>query len=160
MTVTEDRKTEVYEQFAGKVLHYLLAKVNDASLAEDLRSDVFLKVYEKWDTYDESKASLSTWIFTVTRNTLTDYFRTRHVTEEIPDDLPDSDSVEESICREEMLERLAKALETLDERERDILVLHYYDGVKLLDIAERLGISYTYVKVLHRKALSALRGKL
>ncbi|MCQ2477227.1 MAG: hypothetical protein MJ125_05255 [Clostridia bacterium] len=39
-----------------------------------------MKIYEKTDSFDESKASLSTWIYTVARNTLTDYYRMRVVT--------------------------------------------------------------------------------
>ena len=155
--MTEKEKSEIYEQYRGKVLGYLRGKVNDGYLAEDLCSEVFLKVYEKIDDYDASRSSLSTWIFTITRNTLTDYFRTRRVHEEIPEMLPDDSSVEEDVLNGEMLEILAGALEKLEERERDIVILRYYSGVTLKEIAERLDISYAYAKVLHNKALSALK---
>lgn len=157
MTATDISKAEIYEQYQNKVLRYLCAKVNDSYLAEDLCADVFLKVYEKLDTFDETKASLSTWIFTVARNTLTDYFRTRRVHEEIPEELRDDSCVEDEVCNEETLETLADALESLDERERDIIILHYYQGMTLTVIAQRIGISYAYVKVLHNKALSRMK---
>lgn len=155
--MTELQKAELYENFQGKVLRYLQSKLTDYALAEDLCADVFLKVYEKLDTFDETKASLSTWIYTITRNTLTDYFRTRRVFDEVPEELSGGDTPEEELCRNEMLETLADALEALDERQRDIIIFHYYSGMTLTAIAERMGISYAYVKVLHNKALSAMK---
>lgn len=155
MTMTE--KTEIYAQYAPKVQRYIQSKVNNADLAEELTADVFLKIYEKLDTFDREKSALSTWVFTVARNTLIDYYRTRRVFEEIPEALADDSRIEEEYCTEETLEELADALETLDERGRDIILLRYYSGLTLTEIARRMGLSYAYVKVLHNKALTALR---
>lgn len=155
--MTDEMKTKLYQDFYQKVLGYINGKVNNYTLAEDLCSDVFLKVYEKIDTFDETKASLSTWIFTITRNRLTDYFRTRHVAGEIPETLAEDNSFEDDVCNGEMLETLADALEKLDTRERDIIIFHYYSGMTLKDVAEKMGISYSYVKLLHNNALAALK---
>ena len=157
MIITDSLKEEIYVKFHGKVMGYLVSKLNNRDTAEDLAADVFLKVYEKLDTFDESKASLSTWIYTITRNTLTDYFRTRRTFEEIPETLPDDSSVEDDVCNGVMLEALAKGLKMLDERERDIIVLRYYSGKTLKEIAEGMDISYAYVKVLQNKALDKLK---
>ena len=151
---------ELYEQYYGKIMAYIRSRIRDRETAEDLCSDVFTKVCASIDSFDSDKASVSTWIYTIARNTLTDYYRTRRVYEEIPEDFEDGSNIEESVCNEDMLERLADALETLDERERSIVILHYYSGKTLGEIAERLGISYAYVKVLHNKALSRLKSKL
>ena len=155
--MTEERKSELYVDFSEKVLRYVLGKVGDTDTAEDICADIFLKVYEKLDTYDETKAALSTWIFTIARNTVTDHFRTRHVNIELPEELAEDFSVESEICNNEMLETLASALEKLDERERDVIIMHYYAGRTLREIAETMRISYSYVKVLHNKALEALK---
>ena len=160
MPVSEAFKNEIFTTYHRKVLGYINGKVCNLSLAEDLASEVFLKIYEKIDTFDAEKASLSTWIFTITRNRLTDYYRTRRVYEEIPETMKDDSSVEEEVCNKEALEELADALERLDSRERDIIILRYYSGCTLKDIADRLGISYAYVKILHNKALGLMRGYL
>ena len=159
MQVSEEKKTEIYTQYSVKVRGYIYNKVNDSFLAEDLCADVFLKVFEKIDSFDETKASVSTWIFTITRNTLIDYYRTRKVSNEIPEDLASEDSIEEEVCNNEMLSALAAALEKLEERERDIIILHYYQGETLKVVGEKLGISYAYVKILHNKALAELKKK-
>ena len=153
-------KDKIYLEYHGKVYGYICSKINNPQDAEDLAADVFVKVYEKLDTFDETKASLSTWIYTITRNTLTDYFRTRKVFAEIPENETDDSSVEEDICNAETLETLADALESLEERERDIIILRFYSGKTLREISSQMGISYAYVKVLQNKAFEHLRKKL
>ena len=150
-------KEKIYSEFHRKVYGYILSKVGNSHDAEDIAADVFVKLYAKFDTFDESKASLSTWIYTLTRNTLTDFYRTRRVFEEIPESQDDGYSVEDEICNAQTLETLAQALETLDERERDIVILRYYSGKTLKDISEQMNISYSYVKVLQNKAFAKLR---
>ena len=152
-----DFGSDIYSEYQPKVFGYLYNKVNNQQTAEDLCSDVFLKVYEKLDTFDADKASISTWIFTITRNTLTDFFRTRKVMDEVPETLAEDSSIEDDFCNREMLNVLADALETLDERESDIIVMRYYKGMTLKEICDKMDISYAYVKVLHNKALAAMR---
>lgn len=155
--MTDAQKEQLYTDFHDKVYGYIISKINNAFNADDLTSDVFMKVYEKIDSFDETKSSLSTWIYTITRNTLTDYYRTRKVSEEVPETMADGSSVEDEICNAEELSNLAKALKKLDERERDIIVARYYSGRTLKEIAEEMGISYAYVKILQTKALGTLR---
>ena len=160
MTVTETQKEDIYRNYYEKVYGYILSRINSRQNAEDLAQDVFVKIYSKLDSFDESKASLSTWIYTVTRNTLTDYYRTRKVFAEIPDEKDDGFSLEDEICNEEMLEHLADGLEALDERERDIIIQRFYYGKTLKEIAEQTDISYAYVKILQNKAFSKLKSFL
>lgn len=158
--LSEEKKTQIYKDYAGKVKGYFYTQTSNAYLAEDLCADVFLKVYEKIDDFDEKKAAVSTWIYTIARNTLIDYFRTRKVYEEVPEDYTDDSTVEDAVLNNEAMEKLASALEKLDERERDIIIYKYYCKDTLKDIAEKLRISYAYVKILHNKALVELKKEL
>lgn len=151
------KKEQIYKDYYNKVYGYLLNKTNYSHDAEDLAADVFVKVYEKYDSYDESKASLSTWIYTITHNTLIDYYRTHRDYSEIPETIETDYSIEDDICNKEMLDQLADALESLDERERYVIVQRYYNGKSLKDIAEEMNISYSYVKVLQKKALERMK---
>lgn len=153
----KNKQAEIYTQFHDKLQWFILEKVNDTYLAEDLCSDVLMKVYDKYDSFDESKASLSTWIYTIARNTLIDYYRGRKVFEEVPEDVDSESDIEGDVCNGEMLEELAQALEKLEERERDIVIWRYYKGMTLREIAFKMNISYAYVKILHNKALASLK---
>ena len=157
MSMTDPRHEQIYRDYHAKVYGYIYSKIQNADDAEDISADVFMKVYEKFGSFDESKSSLSTWIFTITRNTLTDYFRTRKLYVEIPESVEDKSSVEDTVCNAEMLELLAKALNALDERERDIIILRFYGDKTLKEICLNMGISYSYGKVLQNKALAELK---
>lgn len=148
---------EVFTLYHNKIENYIYFKVSDRYLAEDIASAVFLKIYQKLDDYDDSKASISTWIYTIANNTLIDYFRTRKVTEEVPEDIAAMGEIDEELIREEMLNELAKALKKLSEKERDLIILRYYDNLTLKDISVKMGISYAYAKIIHAKAISSLR---
>ena len=70
-------REKIYLEFKNKVSAYVAGKGISGHEAEDIVADVFLKVYKNLDRYDETKASLSTWIYTITKNTVIKYFRSR-----------------------------------------------------------------------------------
>ena len=151
---------QIYQTYADRVRNYLAGKLRDTNTADEICSEVFAKIVEKIDTYDPAKAALSTWVFTIANNKLTDFYRKnarRGITEEIPESFQSSDDLETEICREETLRELAHALKQLDEREQDVIIQHYYHGRPLKEVAISLHISYSYAKVLHRNALSHLQ---
>jgi len=152
MTATAE---DIYLAYHAKVFAYIREKVKNHHDAEDLVSLVFEKVYGKLHTFDENKASLSTWIYTIARNTVVDYYRT-HRLHMGYDDAIGIDSVA-SHNSGDILEELADALTALKERERDLIILHYYSGYTLKEVAQRMGMSYINAKVIHKKALSALK---
>lgn len=55
----------IYKEFYPRVLQYLSNRLNERQDAENLAHTVFLKVFTKIDLFDESKSSLSTWIFNI-----------------------------------------------------------------------------------------------
>ena len=146
---------EIYLQYCDKVSAYIRGKVENHHDAEDLVSAVFLKVYQKLDTFDPEKASISTWIYTITHNTVTDYYRSRRSALAFADYMDWEDFPEEE--PDEALEKLADALITLQERERDLILLHYYKGYTLKQVADMMKISYVYAKVIHKNALNRMR---
>lgn len=151
------RSERVYIEFKDKVTRYVRGKIGSEYDSEDVVSDVFVKVFNGLSDFNENKESLSTWIYTITRNAVIDYFRASKQLCELPEELCSEDETEQNMINTEMLERLADALERLAERERDVIVLHYYGGRTLKDIARTMGISYSYIKLIHSNALKALR---
>lgn len=151
---------QVYTDYYAKVMGYISARIRNWADAENLCSDVFMKIQEKLDSYDDSKASVSTWVFTITRNTLIDHYRRKKPTEELDENLSDDSEVDESLLSRETLSELAGALMKLPEQMRDIIVLRYYDGKPLTEIAEMMGLSYGAVKLRHQNALMLIREKM
>lgn len=67
---------------------------------------------------------------------------------------------EERLAQEERRRELAGAVAGLPERERDVLRMHYFDGLRLREIGERLHLSESRVSQLHGQALHRLRARL
>ena len=155
---------EIYRAFKGRVYGYIKSRIHNPEDAEDLLSCVFLKIHEKMDSYDRGKASLSTWIYAITRNTVNDYFRRTYRSEKSEpyddalgdcagDDLP----VLEKLIQDERLERLAGALEKLPERERDIIVLRFYYDRPSREVAGMMNLSNENVRYLQHTAVGKLK---
>ena len=145
---------QIYLQYHDKVRAYVRGKIQDPHDVEDLVSAVFMKIVQKLDSYDPAKASVSTWVYTITRNTVTDHFRTRRTLMALEDYMADEAPEE---LNDGVLDRLADALLALKEKERSLIVLHYYTGHTLKEVAEMMGMSYINAKVVHKKALDSLR---
>ena len=151
---------QIYTSYYGKVMGYISARIRNRADAEALCSEVFIKIQRKLEDYDPSKASISTWVFTITRNTVIDHFRRSKPTEELDENLSDDSEVDESLLNQETLSELAGALKKLPQQLMDILVLRYYDGKPLTEIAELMNLSYGAVKLRHQNALMLLRQHL
>ncbi len=160
----------IYTDYYKKVSYFVTKKVGNDQIAEDIVSDVFLKIASNIDRFDPEKAAVSTWVYTIANNTVLDYYRTRKVYSEIPaengesgvlpETLVDSAPLCSALIENEELEELAEALGSIPERLRDIVILHYYQNMTLKEVAERMGMSYANVKILHKKALFQLRAAL
>ncbi|MBR4718870.1 MAG: sigma-70 family RNA polymerase sigma factor [Lachnospiraceae bacterium] len=155
MSITNQE--ELYREYHDKVMGYVFNRIGNKEEAEDITAEIFLKACRAFDGYDPNKASVSTWIYTIMRNTLTDYFRKNPLSEELSEDIASTDNIEDYCVDREELGRLAEALKALDKEQQDIIVLRYYDEYSLVEIARILNISYGMIKVKHKNALNALR---
>lgn len=151
---------EIYAQYRDKVFGFVRSKVFQSSDVEDLVQTVFLKVYSRLDQYDETKASMSTWIYTITRNTVCDYWKERRSRSvlELTDNAENAgeEAPDAAILNQEALEELACALEKLPQNQRDIIILLYYKNMDRKNVAEAFNMTYGQLRYLHDKAIRRL----
>lgn len=138
-----------YEQYKDKVYTYLYYRTNqDALLAEDLAADTFLKAFNNYAKF-ESKKSFSAWIFTIARNTFWYHFRTDKPTDllgdgdEIPIPADFLSALDNAFEKDRLL---AKALNELPLKQKEILVLKYMQDLSNEEIAEALQTSNNNVR--------------
>jgi RNA polymerase sigma-70 factor (ECF subfamily) len=162
------------ERYRQKVMHLAVSIVRDPALAEDLSQTVFVKAWQALSKFD-GRASLSTWLYTITRNTcLTALERERRIVpledfNEVADDDGDpmlfgtAQAGVESAGQAAAEYDVAKLLEKLPEPYRRVVVLFYLEDRSCEEVAELLSMPTGTVKaLLHRgrKRLAALAGEL
>ena len=142
------------EHYQGPVRRMCCLCLYDRTLADDAAQETFLKIYRTLDTF-RSESTEKTWIMKIAMHTCYDMnrsgwfrFMNRRVT---PDMLP-----EPVAASDEKDEELAAAVMKLPLRLREVILLYYYQGMKVNEIADVLGISQSSVS----GRLNRGRGKL
>lgn len=146
-----------YQEYLPKIYSYVRSHVRDYHDVQDIVSDITVKITVHSDKFDSERASLSTWIYTITRNTVCDYFRKSSVRSGRIEFDKVNISEEKNMFVEENLESLHLAMGKLEQRERDIIILRYYHGYTPKEIAGIMKLSYMNVCVIHHRAIDKLR---
>lgn len=131
-------------------------------MAEDLTSSVFEKALLGFSRYRSDKASFSTWLFSVARNTVTDYYRANAKKQTVPleaaSETPSREmSHEDQIVRQEELQRLRLCLAGLSTEEQEIISFKFGAEHTNRRIAGMLGLSESNTGVKLYRAICKLR---
>ena len=151
-----------YEQYLPKIFKYISYRINDKFMAEDLTAVVFEKALTKYKTYSSNKAAISTWLFTIAKNTLIDHFREaqREKTVQLDEtlDIPqDARTPEQAVIEKEKWQTLRRCLASLASNEREIITLKFSSQMTNRQIAQVLGLSDSNVGVILYRAIRRLR---
>lgn len=147
----------IYGYFAPRVKSYIVRLGMPLATAEEVAQEAMLSVWRKSHLFNSTKASASTWIFTLARNLCIDRMRREKAVEyELPEEEPDPDQrdmAEHSVLEE----RMQVAIASLPESQAQVLHLSYYEGKSHSEIADQLGIPLGSVKSRLRLAFSKLK---
>jgi len=147
--------------------------IGNATEAEDLAQEVFLRVYRARQTYRPT-AKFSTWLFRITANVSLNALRSRsnrrddvsieRLAEwsEKPQGTADDEAAapEHRLHREELRGRVQEAIRALPEKQQIAVVLNKYEGMRYAAIARTLGCSTMAVKSLLARARENLKDRL
>jgi RNA polymerase sigma-70 factor (ECF subfamily) len=154
----------LFSRFAPRVKSYLSRLGAPPELAEELAQETLLTVWRKAAYFDPSRASASTWIFTIARNLRIDVIRReRH-----PDDLEGEPALNpaEAVRADEVLsagereQRLRGALKTLPKDQAEVVRLSFFHDKAHAEISTDLGVPLGTVKSRLRLAMVRLRAQL
>jgi RNA polymerase sigma-70 factor (ECF subfamily) len=156
-----DRKAiaSIYETFFDPVYQFIRWRVDDAHLAEDLTSDVFITFLSALQSPNAPRHSLRGWLFRVARNVLYDHYQVPVTTTDLDEELPapSEEDVETRLMRTLDAERVQRALRMLATDQQEVLVLRFGQMMSLQDTADSMGRSMGAVKSLQFRAIDALR---
>jgi len=150
---------ELFRHFAPRVKAFLMKSGASASFAEECTQEVMATLWRKAHLFDGTKASVSTWIFTIARNRRIDMIRKDRRAE--PEDLPwgpeASPEQADVMALAQDTERLGQALATLPEKQRKLIERAYFGELSHSEIAAETGLPLGTIKSRIRLALDRLR---
>ncbi len=150
----------VFWEYRGRIFGYIAGKNVPASDRDDVFSEVLLKVTRQAERYDSTKASVSTWVYVITRSIVADYFRKRKEEYPLSELLHSPENLTDCIEYKDELRELARQLSKLPEKERRIIILRLYKGMSYVEIAQSLGISETNASTIYSRAIGRLRKRM
>lgn len=153
---------KIYQQFQQQLLKFIIAKVGDVAIAEDILQDVFVQVINKLDTLQD-QTKLTPWLYQICRNKIIDYYRLK----KLPTvSLAYSETAElvasgAHYSDIEQLERcIVMLIKDLGETFSPILLASEIQEHKHKDIAQSQQLSLSAVKSRVRRGRLLLREKL
>lgn len=151
----------LYGAYSGALYGVILRIVRQEDIACEVLQDAFLKIWDKIETYDESKGKLFTWMLNVSRNLAIDKTRSREMSKSRKTD--DLDLLVNRIDSQKQSEQpvdaigLKETLGKLPEEQRFIIEHLYLKGYTQSEVAVEFNIPLGTVKTRTRLALIELR---
>jgi RNA polymerase sigma-70 factor, ECF subfamily len=149
-----------YDEYADAIFRFCLTKVRARDLATDITQDTFIRTWEYISQGADIK-NIRALLYHIARNIIIDQSRRKSTSSldsllEAGVDIPDTISLERTQERAEM-GRVTKALDHLNESYREVILMHYVDGLSVQEISHLLNIKPNTVSVRLRRALQQAR---
>ncbi len=158
---------DLYDRYGKIVYSIILRAVRNASTAEDLTQETFLKVWNRIHTFNDEKGNLQGWLVTIARNRALDHLRSLQSSPmSAASNLEDLERAGYFCAKETHAELLGKqkalkdALGSLPLDQRQVIELTHFEGMTQTEIAARLGKPLGTIKGMARGALKKLRNAM
>ena len=151
----------MYEQYSPAIFGVIKRIIPDNNIAEEILQQSFLKAWNKFNSYDENKSGLYTWLSSIARNTAIDKVRLKGYQNNLKSKSYES-TVHDNRSSETDLSGLDtnNLLKNLEEKYRVILDMMYLQGYSQSEISDKLDLPLGTVKTRLRKAIQILREEL
>lgn len=155
--------TLLQQQYGPMVQYIVRGILRDARDTEECVSDVWLRVWERFATFDRTKGTLAAWMTVVARNAAVDRLRRRRAADQAWDEQDGAaPSPEEEVLRRERTQLLQKAVDALGAAEQQLFYRKYYYLQSTAQIAAEMGLTERAVEGrlyrLRRRLQKALGG--
>jgi RNA polymerase sigma-70 factor (ECF subfamily) len=152
--------TVIYDQYHSRIYRYLYYRLGDSQVAEDLTSEVFLRMLRSLHQYRIHSFSFQAWLFQIARNLSIDHYRKIATNRQVALNGQMIETVEPTdttVQRRLDHQSLSKALSRLPDDQKDVIILRFVAGLPIYEAAQTLNKSEDSIKGLQRRALLTLR---
>ena len=152
--------SEIFDFFAPKINSYFIQNGIKFESSEELTQEVLSTIWVKSNLYDEKKSALSTWIFTIARNKKIDFFRKNSKIDFREEDIREflyEDREIDLIDENEAKRRIDKINDQLDEQQKIMIKMNFFENKSHKKIADELEIPLGTVKSRIRNILNKMQ---
>jgi len=160
----DDAVMAVYEEYFSPLFHYTRLKTGDPALAEDIVSEVFVRLIRALGTKSAPHSHLRGWLFRVARNEIATHYQKAdkvniiHLEEWMP--APSETNPETHIGDLMEIHRMRHAIRMLNDEQQEVLILRFGQRLSLKETADIMDKSVSAIKSLQFRAVDTLRGIL
>ena len=160
--VDETALSELYDRYQAVMYGLAVRITNDPSLAQDAVQEAMVGIWRNAGRYAAGRASVRTWMLSITHHRAIDIVRRRRATTE----LPESEFGEPTLTTPDVWPEVSRsldrdtvkvAMEGLPDAQRDTIAMAYFDGLTQVEIAQRTGVPLGTVKSRVRLGLAQMR---
>ncbi len=157
-----DALAAIYDSYEAKIFSYIYHRVGDATVAQDLTAQVFLRMLEAIQNEQAWRSSFSGWLYRIAHNLVIDYYRRRGRTNQVSfEDVPMLVTSSEDPLRAAehslLAANLRAAINRLTEEQAQVVTLRFLEGLSIADVAAATGKTEGAVKALQYRAVVSLR---
>ena len=147
----------LFDRYSRLVYSIALRILRDASAAEDVMQEIFLRIWRDPTTFITTRGTLGGWLAVIARNRSIDVLRRRHPTGTLEDiQLKSQSDVYSEVEKYLLLERIRLVVAQLPPEQRSVLEMAFFDGCTHAEIAEHTGQPLGTIKTRVRSALQKL----
>jgi RNA polymerase sigma-70 factor, ECF subfamily len=133
----------VWQKFSGKLMNFLLKRVSNETIADDLLQEIFIKIHLKLPQLKD-EAKLEYWVFQIAYNQLNDYYKANKNNKEVA--LKEEDWASEDAKKLHFETCLLPFIDSLPSIYKESIILSDLEGQKIKNIALSLKLSESGVK--------------
>ena len=153
----------IYDRYFPEVYRYVRYRVGDETLAEDIASDVFMRLLESTQKKQGPQTNLRGWLIATASNAVNDHHRRhyRRPVEALSEALPDGGpAVHAEVTAREQQRQVQGALAQLTTEQQHVLALRFGQGYSIEETAALLNKNINAVKALQFRALASLQRQI
>ena len=154
---------EIHDRYYTPIYRYVAFRVHDEATAEDLASEVFVRLLAALRERHAPQNTLRGWLYGVASNVVKEYYRhhSRYDTGPLRENLPaNGRSPDQQFDMKALHENLAAVLQYLTEEQQNVLSLRFGYEMPIREVAEVMGKSEGSVKMLQARAIASLANRL
>lgn len=148
---------QIYKLFLQRIYRYIRYQVSNSEEAEDLTQTTFLKVWKSLGSFTEKGGSFQAYLFTIARNLIIDFWRKKKEVSLDKIEVETNEDILGEVIRKQEKERTWLALSKLDDFDRQIIILRYFEDLSFIEISSILNKKEVAIRVRTHRILKKLK---